>query len=127
MDSSLTESEQELLAKVEQEWKATTSGTWYARSTDDDAAMIAHYVSTQPNLQTAEFIHDGSFGLAPGMPDQADPQQVVAITLHQSTGLALSPQSDANAVFIANAHQFVPQLLVIIRRLADALSNERKD
>lgn len=118
----LTPSERQWLSIIEAEWKATTSGLWYAHLTDDAYAMTAAYVSTEPGETKHGLIVDRGTQLAAGLPVQVDHEHVVAITLLQEPRLVDPDEAEDNARFIANAHQRIPQLLALIRRLDDALA-----
>ena len=119
----LTPSEQDWLADVEREWAATTPGTWYAHASDDQLFSTARYVSTQPPRRGQELVHDNRRALFAGSADQADPEQVVAITLLQNPELAAADECDPNTLFMAHVHQHLPRLLAVIRRLNDALAS----
>jgi hypothetical protein len=119
-----TPSERAWLADVEREWAATTPGRWHAHASDDELFSTARYVSTQPPRREQEFVHDNRRALFAGSQDQADPEQVVAITLLQNPALAEADQCDPNTLFIAHVHQQLPRLLAVIRRLDDALATQ---
>jgi hypothetical protein len=116
---ALTADELAWLADVEDEWHGTTRGDWYAHLTDDAYFMNATYVSTVPGPLQLGFVVDGGTGMAAGAHDQAEHEQVIAITLLQEPRLADSEQSDENTRFIANVHQHIPRLLAMIRELTN--------
>ncbi len=119
----LTQDELEWLATVEPEWQGTTAGTWYPHATDDDWFQCALYVSTEPSGEGHYgYPHDDLRGMSENSAEQADPEQVIAITLLQRPRLAIAEASDQNTLFIAHAHQHVPRLVALIRRLDDALA-----
>lgn len=122
-DGRLTPDERAWLAAVEAEWRATTPGTWYAHATDDDRYQNARYVSAEPSEtgDRASLAHDDGQGMAEGSGDQADPRQVVAITLLQSPRLADVRECNQNTLFIANVHQHMARLLTLVGRLDEAL------
>src|SRR5437879_5577764 len=111
---ALTPEESAWLAAVENEWSKTTPGDWYAHHTDDAHYMNAMYVNTVPGPTQLGFVVDDGTGMAAGAKDQADHEQVVAITLLQEPRLADSEECDENTLFIANVHQHVPRLLALI-------------
>src|SRR5690349_1183827 len=95
----LTAAELAELARLE---AAATPGPRYPHATDDEVFMNARYVSIDPGptvrrvtvdgvehvMDIGHWTHDGGNGMAPGYPDQAISDHVVAITLLQAPRLA---------------------------------------
>jgi len=96
--------------------EASTLGPWYVRRTDDPSFMAAYYVTSEK----------GAGALDVEKWDHA--RSVVAITVLQDPGLALTQQGVENADFIAAARVGVPRLCDAVERaledraaLADAV------
>ena len=121
-DGRLTPDELEWLAAVEAEWQGTTPGTWYPHATDDEWFQSALYVSTDPGETDRGFVNDDLRRMSETPGEQADSQRVIAITLLQRPRLADVDACDANTLFIANVHQYLPRLLTLARRLDAALA-----
>jgi hypothetical protein len=97
-----------------------TPGPWYVHFTDDDYAMNATFVSTEPPAEH----EDPGRGLGEGFPEQVPSGTVVAITLLQHPGLAVvrDERWDGNARFIAAARTYLPRLVAEVERLQAALA-----
>lgn len=126
-EGSLTPEERAWLAEVEELWSATTPGAWYPHLGDDAYAMSAAYVATDPgagwDTSFSNWVVDHGRTMAAGWPEQADHRRVVAITLLQEPRLADPEECEQNALFIADAHQQLPRLLALIKRLDTALTH----
>lgn len=93
-----------------------TPGPWYPRAGDDDMAMNARWISTDPGKG---FQHDGFIY-------DADSSKTVAITLLQSPRLADSPDMyDSNMLFICEAKYAIPKLIEEVRKLRKELNNDK--
>ena len=86
--------------------EASTRGPWYVRRTDDASFMTAYYVTCER----------GAGALDVDKWDHA--RSVVAMTVLQDPGLALTPEGAENANFIAAARTGVPRLCGALARCA---------
>jgi len=124
--SLLTQDERAWLAEVEAEWAATSPGEWYPHQGDDVYSMSALYVSADIGAGWSDidrlWVVDSGPTMAAEAPEQADHAQVVAITLLQEPRLVDPEECEQNALFIAHAHQHIPHLLAVIKRLNDAIA-----
>ena len=76
----------------------------------------ARYASSKPGPEA----HDERQGMAVG-PEQANPNEVIAITLLQEPLLCRSKEFENNSIFIAAARSDIPKLVEEVRRLKEEL------
>ena len=105
--------------ELEEIWaraKSATPGPWFVHYTDDEHAANARYISSEPGPAA----HDERQGMAVG-PDQANPNEVIAITLLQEPLFCRSKEFENNSIFIAAARSDIPKLVEEVRKLKEEL------
>lgn len=117
------------LEEIRERTAAATPGPWFAHATDDRYSMNAFYVSVVPS--ETGFRHDGQHGLDPNSDEQANPAEVIAITLLQAPRLVeiggrdndmTDWKCDENTLFIAHSRVDMERLLAEVDRLKGLLN-----
>ena len=110
----MTETE---LNEIEVRAQRATAGPWFVHRTDDEQSQGALYVGTPYSGGD----HDNRRGMGDGAARQANPVEVIAITLLQHPNLCGADECEENTSFIAQARSDVPRLVAEVRALKEQL------